>query len=187
MPGIARRERIPTTAEVHELLDASHGAVRDYLEFLYETGCRQTEAHRLRAGEVDLAARVCKMNGKTTSRTGKPRVIYLSEPAFEIVSRRLEGLKPGDLVFRNRRGSEWTLQRSRSAFRNLQKRLSLGPHVTAGGIRHWWITERLRAGVPIAHVAELAGHQSTTMIERHYGHLSDHGADLRRALERRAS
>lgn len=187
LPGVDRRTRIPTTAEVWEMLDASHGEVRDYLEFCIETGCRQTEAHRLKVEHVDLAADCCTMLGKTSGKQQRPRVIYLTAVAKGIVERRMEGKKPGDLVFVNRRGLPWTIQRSRNSVRNLQLRLGLGSHVTAGGIRHWWITERLRAGVPIAHVAELAGHLSTTMIARHYGHLSDHGQDLRRALERKAS
>lgn len=185
-PGIDRRTRIPTTQEVNEVLDAARGPVRDYLEFLAETGCRQTEAHRLRVEHVDLASDCCAMLGKTSGKDRRPRVIYLTPAARKILERRMDGLRPEALVFGNRKGLPWTIQRSRNAVRNLQLRLGLGSHVSAGGLRHWWITERLRAGVPVAHVAELAGHRSTTMIARHYGHLGEHGEDLRRALNRQA-
>ncbi|ABI56882.1 tyrosine-type recombinase/integrase [Alkalilimnicola ehrlichii MLHE-1] len=38
-------------------------------------------------------------------------------------------------------------------------------------LRHHFISTLVAAGVPLRTVAQLAGHKSTEMIERHYGHL----------------
>lgn len=185
-PSMGRREVIPTTAEVNELVDGARGGTRDYLTFLAETGCRQSEVYKLTAQHVDLAAGVCVMHGKTTRKTGRPRVIYLSEAAKAIVSRRMKGLSRGDHLFTTRAGTPWSLKSTKDAVMLIRRRLGLGGHVTAGSLRHWWVTERLRAGVSIAIVAHLAGHTSTAMISRHYGHLETCGAELRQAIELRA-
>lgn len=186
-PGVGRKTRIPTTAEVNELVEGARGGTRDFMAFLVESGCRQSEACRLTVGCVDLEAGVCVMHGKTTRATDRPRVIYLTEAAKAILIRRMAGLGRDGHVFVTRAGNPWTRKTTKDAVKLIRRRLGLGPHVTAGGLRHWWITERLRAGASIAMVAQLAGHTSTVMISRHYGHLEKCSVDLRRALERKAS
>lgn len=45
-------------------------------------------------------------------------------------------------------------------------------------MRHHFISKLVSAGIPLLTVAHLAGHKSTAMIERHYGHLApDQAAD----------
>jgi integrase len=45
-------------------------------------------------------------------------------------------------------------------------------------LRHHFISALVSAGVPLLTVAHLAGHKSTAMIEKHYGHLApDQAAD----------
>ncbi|MBV0932027.1 tyrosine-type recombinase/integrase [Marinobacterium weihaiense] len=39
-------------------------------------------------------------------------------------------------------------------------------------LRHHFISKLVSAGIPLLTVAHLAGHKSTAMIERHYGHLA---------------
>jgi len=182
-PGIGRRERVPSTAEVDQLLAEARPWIRDLLAFLAETGCRQSEAHALLVRHVDLDAGVCSLRGKTTRATGRPRVIYLTEAAAAILERRIQGLDAEASVFVTAAGNPWTSWTMYDAVTRIRERAGLGPHVSAGSLRHWWITERLRAGVPIALVAELAGHRSTAMISRHYGHLAKHSEDLKRAVE----
>lgn len=186
LPGIQRRERIPTTAEVNELIDRARGPLRDFLAFMAETGCRASEAYRMQRRHVDFESGVCVMKGKTARATRRPRVIYLTAAAKRIALEYCECKADDDRLFMTSCGNPWDSQSVTQQVAQYRACLGLGPHVTAGGIRHWWITERLRAGVPIAHVAELAGHTSTMMISRHYSHLADHGDDLRRALEKRA-
>lgn len=51
-------------------------------------------------------------------------------------------------------------------------------------IRHSYITDALERGVPVATVAELAGHKDLKMIATHYGHLSEKRHHLAEAARR---
>jgi integrase len=48
-------------------------------------------------------------------------------------------------------------------------------------LRHTWITDALEREVPVATVAELAGHKDLKMIQQHYGHLSEKRKHLQAA------
>jgi hypothetical protein len=65
-------------------------------------------------------------------------------------------------------------------FIRLRRRLGLG-RVSAYSYRHKFATEFLLKGGSMAYVAELQGN-SVAMIEHHYGHLREHGTELRNAL-----
>jgi integrase len=55
-------------------------------------------------------------------------------------------------------------------------------------LRHHFISDLVAAGVPLLTVAHLAGHKSTSMIEKHYGHLApDQAADALAMLAQRLS
>ncbi len=79
---------------------------------------------------------------------------------------------PEGPLFRNTRGKPWTRNAIRIRFRNLRKRLGLAPGVVAYAFRHTYITDALEKGVPIASLAELAGHKDTRMISTVYSKLS---------------
>lgn len=52
-------------------------------------------------------------------------------------------------------------------------------------LRHHFISKLVSTGIPLLTVAHLAGHKSTAMIERHYGHLApDQAADALAMLGR---
>jgi integrase len=51
---------------------------------------------------------------------------------------------------------------------------------TAESFRHGWVTDaKLRLTNSV--VAELAGHTSTAMVDRHYGHVNERRAELAEA------
>jgi len=58
------------------------------------------------------------------------------------------------------------------------------PHAIAYGLRHSFATTALVNGVPDALVAELLGHSGTTMLHKHYSHLTAQSQALREALNR---
>jgi integrase len=184
-PGWERREVCPTSDEVARLIVEAWEPFRSLLIVLAETGARPSELTGSLVRDVDRdGRRIILSRHKTGRKTGRPRIIYLTSRAAEVVAARCRSRGEQDRVFRNRLGHPWT--RSALAYRvvNARRRAGLGVHVTAYALRHWWITERLRAGVPVAVVAQLAG-TSLQVIQAHYGHLEDHAADLRAAVERR--
>jgi integrase len=180
-PPVRRRETIPTSADVEAILAASRcRAFRDFLVAVMETGCRPGEAARVTAREFDPDAGTWTMEGKTSGKTGRPRVVILT-PLVTALCRDLARANPSGPLFRNSRGGPWTRHAYGHQFRRLRARLGMGKEAAAGGLRHLWITDALEKGVPIATVAEMAGHTSSAMIDRHYGHLAGRLDHLREA------
>lgn len=171
----------PETARI-VLATLKGDRMADVLEFMHETGCRPSEAYRLEASHLDFDAGIAVMPGKTTRGTGKPRVIYLTERAAE-VARAAAERNPIGPVFRNRLGNPWEPSAVGSRLGRLRKRHGWPADVTPDGFRHGWVTEALTRGVPDKIVAELAGHQTTAMIHKHYAHLARRAKELRAHAE----
>lgn len=63
------------------------------------------------------------------------------------------------------------------------KRAKITPPVSFHVLRHWYAATLVRAGVPLALVAENLGHADPKMTARHYSHLApDHRAEVIRKL-----
>jgi integrase len=184
-PTPKTRANIPDPDGIKAMLDGILSPYfRDLMTFINETGCRPSEATRMTARnlELDEAARVARIRGKTTAKTGKLRVIYMSDRATEIV-RRLAAKHPKGLLFRNEDGNEWTKSAINCQMIRLRRRTGLGKEAVAYALRHHWITDALAKGVPIKTVAQLAGHSSTAMIDRVYSHLVDRQTVLQEAVD----
>ncbi len=153
----------------------------DLMTFIYETGCRVGEARRLEARNMEIGHQVVTLIGKTTNRTRKIRRIYLSDKARQILEALMKEHPQGPL-FRNEDGRAWTTSAINCQMIRLRRRTGIGNEVVARMLRKHWITDALERGVPIATVAELAGHQNTKMIENVYSKLSQRHAHLLQAV-----
>lgn len=185
-PRAGRREVVADGATAAAMIaGAISPEFRDLLVFLRETGCRPGEAIRMEARHVDWGRRLAVLDGKTTARTGRKRIIHLTEAATAILASGLERHPAGPLL-RNTKGLPWTRTALNTQMRRLRARLGIGKEAGAVlyALRHQWVTDALESGVPIATVAELAGHRGTAMVERHYSHLSDRTEHLQSALSR---
>lgn len=177
-----RRTRVLSNEERAEILAAIRcSRFRDFVLALQETGCRPGEVAQLTASHVDLALGVWILkHHKTSKKTGRDRVIYLTPSMLEL-SRRLVEQHPSGPLFRGRFGQHLTNQAIRIRFKNLRRKLPHVEHFTAYTYRHTYCTEALVNGVGIAHVAELMGHTSTEMVSRVYSKLSQQVAHMREA------
>jgi integrase len=117
--------------------------------------------------------------GKTTRKTGRLRTIYLTDHAKTIVDQ-LASKNPAGPIFRNARGVPWTRNALALAMRRVRTRLGMGSECTAESFRHEWVTDA-KLEHPNSVVAELAGHSSTAMVDKHYGHLNERRDNLSRA------
>ncbi len=150
--------------------------------FLWHTGCRPSEAAAVTAEAVDWPAGVVTLaEHKTAGATGRPRLIYCSGPAREVLRWQRAKYRTG-LLFRAHGGGRLSRQAFVVKFWRLSKRV--GRRVTAYMFRHSYATRALAAGESDAHVAALLGHMSTQMVWRHYAHLSSQGRALRDAADR---
>src|SRR5262249_29883201 len=117
---------------------------------------------------------------KTREKTGKGRVIYLTQDVVELLKQQREKYGTGHLL-RTAYGRPWrpvVLVRAMDATR---KRAGV-KGATLYGYRHSLATDCLASGVPDAHVAEILGHHGTRMLHQHYSHLSGKVNVLREAL-----
>ncbi len=161
-----------------ERVGATNHGFAAILRFLHGTGCRPGEAYNVEARYYRASDKCVIYPGqpgptdyawKNARRTGKDRVIFLSDELAEMV----EGLiakHPTGAIFRTTRKSMWVQEAMSVNLRWYAKKLGITPAPTAYGFRHTYATDWLLNGGSIKVLADLIG-TSVAMIERHYGHL----------------
>lgn len=144
------------------------------LEVLFSTGLRVSELMRLNRDQINLKTKEFGVVGKG----GRPRVIFLSEPACKWLGRylnfRKDKFKP--LFIRLGGRKETDGEKLRLSVRSVQrmvkkyvKRARLPVEATPHTLRHSFATDLLSAGADLRSVQELLGHKNvaTTQIYTH--------------------
>jgi integrase len=175
-------DRLPTRPTVDALLATCTDAARDVLVAVLDTGCRPIDATRVTAREFSARDRVWVLTvHKTAKKTGRPKVVHLTDRVVEACQKRSSRHPTGPL-FRTSTDKPWNT--------NLLAR-TLDYYVAKSGVdrftlyalRHLFATDALERGVPDAVVAELLGH-SVQVLHRHYAHLVSRTATLKDALDK---
>lgn len=186
MKGLAGqvRQDVPTAGQAEgRLATMPAGPLNDLVFALTETGCRPKEIATLTADRVDMEQGIWHVVNKTRGATGEDtRKIFLTGRMVEL-SRRLVAANPEGLIFRGCQGQAWNHYSIAKAFRRLAKKLGMKGEGCAYAIRHYYATQALVNGVPVATVATLLGHKSTNMVMRVYSKLNREGDHLREAAE----
>lgn len=183
-PPRRRRETILSVEHRETIMEAaSDERFREFLVLIQETGARPQEVRNVSAHHVDAARRLWVFppdEHKTGSKTGRPRVVYLTPKAWEVTQRLMAENQTGPLC-RNRRGLPWTASAIRCRFRRLRKNLAgkVPPDLCAYLFRHSFATDALERGVDAVSLAELMGHRDTSMISAVYQHLDQKVEHLR--------
>jgi integrase len=188
-PSQGRRTRVLTEAERDEILAAiKDQKFRDFVFALQQTGCRPSEVARLTAADVNLELGVWVLaKHKAATHTQRPRVVYLNPVMLEM-SRTLVAKRPEGPLFPSfKLGRPFTKNAIRIRFRRLRKKLPHLKHFVCYNLRHTYATDALAKGLTAAQVAELLGHTSIRMVERHYGHLSQKVGAMREAAAKAAT
>lgn len=173
--------RTMSDADVTALLgtcDASRpDGLRDraFLELLYATGARVSEAAGLRVGDLDPERSQARLFGKGS----KERIVPVYDSALAWVSRYLSEARPRLLagradhgaLFVSTRGNPMSADALRTVFERHVALAGLDPRLTPHAMRHTFATELLSGGADLRSVQELLGHESlqTTQV---YTHLS---------------
>ena len=132
------------------------GQAKDVLSFILEIGCRPGEACRLLWVHVDLDQDVCILDAhKTGKKTGRPRTLYLTAHAKELITRQPH---LSSHVFLNGRKRPYTS----SGLRQILKRRGLPG---AYGLRHTRAQHMLDDGVAMEDVAAWLGHRDLTTVQ----------------------
>jgi len=183
--GRSRGAEILIAPELHaRLLAVVSEEFRDFLQAVHGTGARPGEVARVEAKDViwDASCWVL-VEHKTARRTGQSRTIHLP-PAILAICRRLAERHSTGLLFRNTKGEPWRKTGWKQAMARVEKKLNLTKRPMVSGYRHGFATDALAQGISDAQVAELLGHADTSMIHKHYGHLSARSRALKDALNR---
>lgn len=185
-PPQGRRESLVSVADHSAILDQTDAAFRLVVIVLRHSGCRPGELRVVTAAQFDerRGAWVFHQH-KTSAKTGKPRIVYLS-PCLVTLTRILTAGRPTGPLFLNRYGKPWTKNALRCRMRRLREKLGLPAGTVTYSYRHTFTTDALEKGMTSSVLAELLGHRDTSMIDRHYGHLDQRSEFLRAAAKRAA-
>ncbi len=164
-----------------------HSFYADYIEFLFLTGVRPSEAIGLQRQHVDFTRNeivICSVlargdQGQTASKhrvrketkTGSIRFLTMTARLTEMLAIRCRDLKSDDLVFTSPNGN--AIDDNNFTTRQWKVVLAgLGiEYRKVYTTRHTLASMALEANMPITSVAYLLGHSDTTMIMQTYGHV----------------
>jgi integrase len=183
-PRPKSRDKYLADEDFHKLFRAASKPFKLFLFALRQTGARPSEVRRLTWDQVQVDCWVLKEH-KTSGKTGKARVIYLSA-AMNKVMKFLRKHSDSKNVFLNCRGRRWTTNAVRLQMARLRKKAGLPEDTCAYLIRHAFGTYGILNGVDPVTLAELMGHADTTMINRVYVHLSGQKQHLLAAVAKTA-
>lgn len=181
----ASRDHLPsvlTPEEVHQLLSLPHDdfpSSRDHLLFLFlfDTGCRISEALSVTEEMLEMDARRIRIIGKG----GKTRYVFFTETAKNAIAeylprkRELQQEKgvsdPQELslLFVSNKGKRLPMSTVHTMFDSYRLRLGWQKAFTPHVLRHSFATDLLEEGADIRTVQEMLGHASisTTQIYTH--------------------
>jgi integrase len=174
-------EAVITDADHAKLVEAATPGFRLVLRVLHATGARPGEVCRITAETFHAEAGCVVLHEHKTDHTGKPRLVFLPPDVCDLLKAQAERFGTGPLL-RSRQGVPWSPRNVCQAMKRLCRKTGL--KAIAYGYRHSFATQALANGVPDAQVAALLGHSTTTMLHRHYSHLTAQAQVLRDALAR---
>jgi len=173
-------EVIITSADHQRLLAGASDAFKPFLELLWHTGARPGEIASLSATMINFDSRTVTLSKHKTANHGKPRIIYLTASAIDIL-RTLSEKRPTGSLFVDVNGGPLVPRSVSNRMSRLRRRVGL-THAIAYGYRHTFATDALAGGMADAKVAALLGHASTAMIHRHYSHLTEQSRTMQEAV-----
>lgn len=127
----------------------------------------------LSAGDYDRRTRELTI-GKDKS--GKPRRIIVPKGFAAFIEKQMRAKLPTAPLFMRANGKRWCKETWNQPIAKATKEAKLLPGITSYTLRHSVITDLVNDGLPILTVAQISD-TSVEMIERHYGHLNQAGAE----------
>jgi integrase len=157
---------------------------RETLLIMKLTGARPSEIRDLAWPDIDLDRGVILLGQhKTAGKTGKPRVIPLTNRLVGLLV--AIGRRDGTdgVVFRTVHGGPW--HRNSLALKTMRLRRALGlpEDLSPYTVRHRFGTQGVKKGVDLKTLATVMGHSRVTTLE-HYVHIAGDYDHLRKAVER---
>ena len=152
-----------------------HWAIPFTLMALY-TGLRPGDLYSLTWTELNINfGRLVKIPEKTRHHPDPARIVMTLPPDLMLIVRAWwdqRGKPESGLVFPSpETKGQLDNQAHRRAWVRIKKLGGLPAELAFYALRHNFISTLVANGVPLLTVAQMSGHKSASMIERHYGHL----------------
>lgn len=163
-----KAKKLPTVLskeEIRKLIKAaSSRRNRLIIEFLYSSGCRVSEASKLKTENLNFKEKIASIKG---GKGNKDRMIILSGEWLKKIKTYIERKKVKTLfVFSKKNGKPISPNVIQRAVKNAAQKAGIQKRVTPHSLRHSYATHLLEAGENIRKIQELLGHSdlSTTQI-----------------------
>ena len=159
--------KVLTKTEYRALRDACRGDVRmtAIVELLLQTGMRISELANLKLEDLDLDKNVINID---VNDTGVSRKVPMNEMAKRALSEYLRNRPRAreNTVFLTKTCRPFLIRNIRNSIDRYFKLAGL-KDVKVNDLRHTFIVEQLRAGVPLVYVSQLVGHKRITTTEKY--------------------
>ena len=159
--------KVLTKTEYRALRDACRGDIRmtAIVELLLQTGMRISELANLKLEDLDLDKNVISIN---TVDTGVSRKVPMNEMAKRALVEYLKTRPRAreNTVFLTKTCKPFLIRNIRNSI-DRYFRLAGLKDVKVNDLRHTFIVEQLRAGVPLIYVSQLVGHKRITTTEKY--------------------
>ena len=175
-----KKLELPTSEQFHQIVErvrrSRTGTARgngDLVEFLAYSGCRISEAIRVRPRDINFdQGRIWIAPGKNST----PRFIPILSPMRDLLER--IKAKPRFVRSRSRDGFIMSVESCEKSLTRACK--EVGAHrLTHHDLRHYFATKCIESGVDIPTVSRWLGHKDGgALAMRTYGHLRDEHSDL---------
>lgn len=161
--------RYLSEAECVRLVNATAPEFRPLVRAALLTGCRYGEITALKAADFSPDAGTVFVR---TSKSGKPRHVYLTDEGKAFFADTVAGKSGSDLIFRRPDDKPWGKSHQQRPLLDACKRAKIAPAISFHVLRHSHGTLLAMRGVPMPVIAKQLGHADTRMTERHYAHLA---------------
>lgn len=164
-----------TEAECARLVNGAQPDFRKLVQAALLTGARYGELTALRCRDFnpDMGSIYIR-----TSKNGRPRDVPLTDEGIDLFSQLTAGRNPDARVFLRADGKPWGVGHQNRPFVAAAKVAQI-KGVTFHGLRHAYAGLLAKQGVSMRVIADVLGHVSTDITEKHYAHLApSHVADV---------
>jgi integrase len=173
-----RRDRFLSIDEAKRLINAADAEFRPMVQAALATGCRYAELCNLKVADFHADTQTLFIR---TSKSGKPRSVYLTEEGVRLFEGLAVGHSRSEPLIRRDDGLPFGPSHQIRRMNEACKNARIDP-ITFHGLRHSYASLLIKGKVPLVYVAESLGHASIKMVQKHYGHIEkSHLAETIRA------
>lgn len=172
-----RRRGFVYREQLVELLAGLDPDSADFIEFLFFSGWRKSEARSIEWRDYDRHIRALRLR-EEISKTKEPRILPLAGPVAKIIERRLAKRRPDCVFIFHRNGKR--IGDFRKTWRKAKGAIGR-PELIKHDLRRSSVTHNTDAGLDQKTVMELSGHKTPDVYRRY---MINDAERLREAVER---